>query len=792
MIFTKKKFYVGGMTCAACSAGIERAVKRLDGVTSATVLLMAKTLVAEFDESKVSPEKIIRTVESLGYTASAEFKGNKDDSANKLKIRFIVSLVFLVPLMFICMLGEKVFPTLEKKYSLLIQLCLSAIIVAINFKFYTSGVKAVKNLSPNMDTLVSLGSFSAFVYSVAITLTVFNGSVAAHHVFYESAAMVLTLVTLGKWLEELSKRKTGEEIEKLTTLIPDTVTVIDDGEEKAISTSELKLGDVVVLRAGDFSPVDGVAVQGFAGVDKSAITGESIPEEVTLGGKIFSGSIVKTGYLYVKAEKVGGETLFSQIVDIVKSAGASKAPAQKFADKVSAVFVPAVTAAAIVTFIVWIIIGTPYLAFKYAISVLVVSCPCALGLATPVAVMAATGKAASMGILYKDAESLQKIGKVNCVILDKTATITEGKPKVTDFMNYSALSNERVFLLASALEKQSNHPLKSAIIEFCGDSDEVVENFSYEVGKGVIGEVDGKKYYLGSFKTLNDDNRFFGKTVVTLSDGVEVIAAFGIADTVKDGSADAIKELNADGILTVMLTGDNQSAAKRVAEDTGIKEFRAEVLPEGKANETQAYKDKGFITAFAGDGINDSPALKTADVGVAVGTGTDIALESADVILVGGRLTALCDAIKLGKKATTIIKGNLFWAFFYNVLFIPVAAGVFAFAGFTFTPAWAAACMCLSSLFVVTNALRVRSYDGKKERLAVKNGGEKMKVKIEGMMCKHCAARVTEALSSLAGVKSVSVDLKKKCAIIDGEASESDIKAAVENAGYEFKGMDKK
>lgn len=785
-----KKFYVGGMTCTACSSGIERAVKKLEGVKTASVSLMAKTLTVDYDDSLISAEKIINTVEKLGYTAAAEFKTQKDDTAKKLKTRFIFSVALLIPLMLFCMGGEKLFPNLQYKYNLTVQLVLALLVMIINYKFFTSGFKAVKNLSPNMDTLVSMGSLSAFIYSLAITVLVYLEKIPSErHVFYESAAMVLALVTLGKWLEELSKRKTGEEIEKLSKMIPDTVTVLVGEEEKVIATAQLNEGDIVILRAGDFSPTDGVVVDGYAGVDKSAITGESLPEEISVGGKVFSGSIIKTGYLKVKAERVGGETLFSRIVDIVKTAGASKAPAQKFADKVSAVFVPTVTVIALITFVTWFIIAGYYEAFKYGITVLVVSCPCALGLATPVAVMAATGKAASLGVLYKDAEALQKMGSIKYALLDKTATITEGAPKVTDFINYSAIDNAKIFAIVSALERESNHPLKNAVTEFCGDTDVKISGFEYVIGKGIVGEAEGQKYYLGNFKTVADDRNFVGKTVITLSDGVDVLAAFGIADTVKESSVEAVSELNRMGVASVMITGDNQSAAKRVAEETGIKEYRAEVLPEGKALETEKYKKKG-LTAFVGDGINDSPALKTADVGVAVGTGTDIAIESADVILVNGKLSALCDCIRLSKRATRIIKGNLFWAFFYNVLFIPVAAGVFAFCGFTFTPALASECMCLSSLFVVTNALRVRGYNGEKERLAAKNkGGSKMKIKVEGMMCKHCACKVTEALSALSGVKSVSIDLKKKLAIIDGEVEEIAVKQAIENAGYGYKGI---
>ena len=785
----QKRLYVGGMTCTACSQGIEKAVKKLDGIKTASVSLMAKTLDVEFDDSILTVDKIIRAVESLGYTASAEEKKSEDNTALKLKRRFIVSLCFLVPLMFLCMLGEKVFPQLDYKYNLIIQAVFSIIIIGINFKFYTSGARAIKNLSPNMDTLVSLGSFSAFVYSVVVMISLFFGKENCDHVFFESSAMVLALVTLGKWLEELSKRKTGEEIEKLTKMIPDTVKVIVDGKEKTIKTAELKTGDTVVLRAGDFSPIDGIVIEGFSGVDKSAITGESLPEEVTVGGSVSSGSVVKTGYLHVKAEKVGGETLFSKIVEIVKTAGASKAPVQKFADKVSAVFVPTVTTIAVITFIIWMITGTTYEAFKYAISVLVVSCPCALGLATPVAVMAVTAKAATLGVLYKNAECIQKITDVNCVLLDKTATITEGKPKVVDFINYSKKSDDEIFKIVSAMEKESNHPLKNAIIDYCGDSEKTVEDFSYIIGKGIVAKVDGEKYCLGNFRKIEND-ALTGKTVVSLLSEEDILAVFAIADTLKADSKEAINGLNGMHITTVMITGDNGSSAKAIASETGISEYCAEVLPEGKAEETTKYKSKGYVTAFVGDGINDSPALKTADVGIAIGTGTDIAIESADVILVNGNLGSLVDAIKLGKKATGIIKGNLFWAFFYNVLFIPVAAGVFTFCGFTFTPTWASACMCASSLFVVLNALRIRLYKSKRQV----NGSETQKVltvKIGGMMCEHCKKKVTNALYGIDKIDSVNVDLKKKCAYIIGEASIEEIKQAIESIGYKYKGIKK-
>ncbi len=781
---TDKKYSVGGMTCSACSAGIEKAVKKLNGVASVSVSLMGKSMDVTFDESVTSDAAIIGAVEKLGYTAGEYGKAQEDDAVKKLKKRFLISLVFLLPLMYFAMGGMIGLPVPEHKINFIIQAVLALVIIAINFKFYTSGVRSVLNGSPNMDALVTLGSAAAYLYSVALTVMAFEGK-AHDHPFFEASAMVMTLVTLGKWLEEISKKKTGSEIEKLSTMIPKIATVIRDGKETQILVGEIEKGEIVLLKAGDYAPIDGSVSEGLAAVDKSAITGESLPEETTVGGKVVSGSIVRSGYLKVKAEKVGKDTLFSSIIEIVKNAGTSKAPVQKFADKIAAVFVPIVTLLAIFTFIVWLAVtGDAYPAFRHAISVLVISCPCALGLATPVAIMAVTGKAASVGVLFKNAEAIQKIAEVNCVLLDKTATLTEGKPKVTDFENLSDKTGEEIKNIISSLERNSNHPLAEAVIAFAGEGNAEIEDFEYVVGKGVKGKVGGKEYSLGNFLPLAEEEaaRYDGKTVIALSSENKVLAVLALFDELKDGSKEAIKLLNADGIKTVMITGDNERAAKLIAKKSGISEYRASVLPEGKADAVKEYNDAGYKTAFVGDGINDSPALATADVGVAIGTGTDIAIESSDAVLASGNVLSLTDAIRLGKKANGIIKGNLFWAFFYNVLFIPVAAGAFAKIGFDFSPMIASACMSVSSLFVVLNALRIRKYKKAAENADM---GADMKFKVEGMMCKHCEAKVTLAAESVEGVKKVKVNLKKKIVEIKGEPDPAKVIAAITEAGYD-------
>ncbi len=797
----KKEYFVGGMTCSACSLGIERNVKKLDGVNFVSVSLIDKTMSVDFDETLQKEETIIATVEGLGYTVALfdEAKIDRQAEAKALKKRFFLSLIFLVPLMYFSMGGMFSLPVFKPTVNLCVQFILSSIIIGVNYKFFVNGFKAVKSLSPNMDTLVSMGSLSAFVYSVVATVFAFLGKDS--HAFYESSAMVLTLVTLGKFLEEKSKTKTGDEIEKLSRLMPKTSTVLRNGKEVTVLTREIEKGESVIVKAGEYVAVDGVIIDGCASVDSSAITGESLPKELNKGESVTSGNIVKNGYLIIKAENVGDNTLFSQIVETVKKAGASKAPVQKFVDKVAGVFVPVVTAIALITFSVWMFInGDLYQSFNYAISVLVISCPCALGLATPVAIVAAFGRGAALGVLFKDALALQKMANVNVVMLDKTATLTEGKPKVTDFMTIK--DRQKVLEISFVMETKSSHPLAECVKDFCkenGVTDKVLESlkingYEYVVGQGVILNVDGQTFYLGNEKLLpknannvyKDSKESFGKTSLYLADDSSVIAVFYVADTIKKESPALIKTLTENGIKTVMVTGDNETVAQAVAEETSIYKYIAGVLPNEKAQAVEREKENGSFVAFVGDGINDSPALKSADVGVAMGTGTDIAIDSADVVLVGGNLKSLDDAVFLSKKTQRVIKGNLFWAFFYNVVAIPVAAGVFAFANVTLTPMIASLCMSVSSLFVVLNALRLTRF-----RKIKKSKGEiKMKqtVKIDGMMCQHCAGRVTELLKNLDGVENVTISLEDKCAYVEGETAlnKEQVKSVIDGAGYKF------
>ena len=809
----KEKFTVTGMTCSACSAGIERTLNKMEGIVKAEVSLMGESMNVEYDETVVTREQIIAAVKGLGYGASlfdaSEWKKKKPQS-NTLKRRFFISLIFLIPLLYFSMGGMIGLPQPSDVVNYTIQLVLTIIIVVINFRFFTSGTKALLKRVPNMDTLVSLGSAASFIYSLVLTIRVYAGSLAHAHMFYESAAMILTLVTLGKWLEEKSRRKTGEEVEKLIKLMPDTVTVERNGVQSAIAFSEIVAGDLLVVKQGDYIPVDGKIVEGHAFVDRAAITGESMPVELGEGDAVTGADIVKSGFVKVVAEKVGAETTLSQIVRMVKEAGASKAPLQKIADKIAGIFVPAVTFIALVTFAVWFAttkdVGS---AANYAISVLVISCPCALGLATPVAVMAATGKGMSLGVLYKDAEALQKAQNVNCVLLDKTATLTVGAPQVTDF---ELLAGEEKFVLglAASIEAHSNHPIAECVRTYAqGKAPEAnfkTENYRYEMGKGASAEYGGMVYRLGNRKLLGNTiqkyayerEKFYskeGKTVVFLADDKRILAIFAIADTLKETSAEAIEELKARKIRVAMLTGDSENVAKAIAEKVGIKEYFAEALPEDKTKAVERVREVGGYVAMVGDGINDSPALKAADVGVAMGTGTDIAIDSADVGLVSGDLRSVSTMVDLSKAAVRNIKENLFWAFIYNCIAIPVAAGVFSFANIELNPMIAAACMSLSSLFVVGNALRLTRF-GKSKNSKNKKSIERKEantmtktLKIEGMMCNHCVMHVTKALEGVSGVEKAEVNLKKKTAVVTlgTEVDDAVLTAAVKEAGYEVK-----
>lgn len=811
-----KRYSITGMTCSACSSGIERAVGKLDGVTLCEVSLMGKSMKAEFEESVVSEEKIFETVKSLGYGIYREGEEPKikEKSLDKrLFIRFIVSVCVLVPLMYVSMghmLGAPVPFFMDphkgnQQWFALYQCILSAIIIIVNYTYFKNGVIAVFKKVPNMDTLVALGSGVSFLYSLVLTILIFIGKsngnmswIEMHmELHFESAAMILTLVDIGKWLEEKSKKKTGDEIDKLLKLAPDTVTIEREGKQSVISIKDVSKGDILIVKQGEYIPVDGTVTEGNSFVDKCAITGESLPVEVTAGNSVTSASLVTNGIIKVRAERVGEETTLSKIVKMVREAGASKAPIQKFADKVAGIFVPVVVLISLLTFLIWMLVDgefVPSHSVTYAISVLVVSCPCALGLATPVAIMTATGKAASLGILYKDAESLQKVCEVNAVLLDKTATITEGKPKVNGIYPFD-VNEAWVVKLAGGIERNSNHPLAKCVVDYAGESFEV-ENFTYTVGKGASATYEGKRYFLGNNKLLEnipitlgvsqkaEELADDGNTVIYLADKNRVLALIAISDSIKEGSQEAVSLLRDRNMRVAMLTGDSEKTALAVAEKVGIDDFVAEVMPEDKLHAVENLQKVGGIVAMVGDGINDSPALKQADVGIAIGGGTDVAIDSAGVVLVNEDLRTLDTVFDLSRATVRNIKENLFWAFFYNVIMIPVAAGVFSAVGFIFNPMIAAACMSLSSLFVVGNALRLLLYKNKKFKK--EDNFMKKTVYIDGMCCEHCAKRVEDKLSAAKNVVSVDVKLKKKLAIIRSreEVSDEEIKMLVSDAGY--------
>ncbi len=802
----KEKFSITGMSCSACSSGIEKNVRRLDGVERADVSLMGESMTVVYDENTLSREDIIKTVQALGYGASVfdeDLLKERKPQPNLLKRRFFLSLIFLVPLMYFSMGGMLNLPQPPLWVSATLQMVLALGVIIVDFKFFTSGTKALIKRVPNMDTLVAMGSGISFLYSLVLTVFIYANKDIHAHLFYESSAMILALVTLGKWLEEKSKRKTGEEIEKLIKLMPNTVTVEREGKEEKIAFNEVQVGDVLVVKQGEYVPVDGKVLDGNGFVDRSALTGESMPIEIAVGDKVTGADIVKSGYLKVLAEKVGADTALSQIVKMVKEAGASKAPIQKTADKIASIFVPAVTLIAVFTFIVWLIAtGDIGKSANYGICVLVISCPCSLGLATPVAVMASTGRGMALGVLYKDAEALQKAKDINCVLLDKTATLTVGKPKVTDV---EILGGEREtnLALAYAIESHSAHPIAECIKEYVVSERVLdipkIQNYEYTTGKGASAEYENKKYFLGNRRLISgvDDKRAYeleksyskqGKTAVFLADEDNILSVFAVADTLKEESKQVVADLQAKGIRVGMLTGDNESVAKAISDEVGITDYFAEALPEDKVSAVKRVQSVGGFVAMVGDGINDSPALKQADIGVAMGNGTDVAMDSADVVLSRGDLRLVGTMVELSKKTVRNIKQNLFWAFFYNCLAIPLAGGVFAFAGISLTPMIGAGCMSLSSLFVVTNALRLTSFGKTK-----KKGEEKMQkvLKVEGMMCQHCVAHVRKALEGVVGAGNVDVNLKKKTATVtlDADVSDDALVSAVTEAGYEVKSV---
>lgn len=824
------------MTCSACSAHVEKAVSKLDGVKKAEVNLLTNSMVVEYDEAATSSAEIINSVESGGYTAElAEKKAEKkrskpsDTRKNELhtrKIKLIWSIIFLVPLFYISMghmLGAPLPSFLTGDENTLAfaftQFLFTIPIVLINSNYFTNGFKNLIKRSPNMDTLIALGASAALVYGIYAIYGIgyslghgdaFSAMHFAMNLYFESAGTILTLISVGKYLEARAKGKTTEAIEKLLDLAPKTALVERDGAEKIIPAEELVNGDIVIVKAGESAAADGVIVEGSATLDQSAVTGESVGVEKTVGDKIIASSINKNGYFKMKAERVGDETTLAQIIRLVEDATSSKAPIAKLADKISGVFVPIVISAAVLTAAIWLIIGAgTETALSNAIAVLVISCPCALGLATPVAIMAGTGKGAENGILIKSAEALETAHKVNTVVMDKTGTITVGEPKVVAVHGLNT-NEQKLMSIAASLEKQSSHPLADAINNYAEDNStdilQVVE-FNSTFGKGISGVINDEKYFAGNLALMNDfginiaatgkiaeelaDN---GATPLFVSDSKQILGIIGVADEPKPDAVQAINELLKMNVEVVMLSGDNKRTAEAVAKKLGIRQVISEVLPQEKETQIRTLQEQGKVVAMVGDGINDAPALARADIGMAIGAGTDIAIDSADIVLMRSSLLDVSSAIRLSKATIRNIKENLFWAFFYNAIGIPLAAGAFSqLTGWTLNPMFAAAAMSLSSFCVVMNALRLKLFKIERSNKKITQEEKIMKktIHIEGMMCGHCQAHVEKALNELDGVKA-EVDLNKKCAVVtvSSDVSDATLTKAVVDAGYAVTGID--
>ncbi|MBR2043947.1 MAG: cadmium-translocating P-type ATPase [Clostridia bacterium] len=815
-----KKYNITGMSCAACSARVEKAVKALSGVDVCTVNLLTNSMTVS---GSVSEEAVIKAVEKAGYgaiLAGKEIKSNEDrtdDDVKRLVKRLACSLVFLILLMYISM-GHTMwgFPLPEfftgnEAAIALSQLILAGFVMVINQRFFINGFKGVIKGAPNMDTLVALGSSAAFIYSVfELFLMTANPQTAnLHNLYFESAAMILTLITVGKLLEAKAKGKTTNALKGLMSLTPKKATVIRNNEETGVSVEEVEIGDIFIVKAGEIVPVDGIITDGACSVDESALTGESIPSDKTVGDKVTGACIVKSGYIKCKATAVGEDTMLSKIIKTVSDAAASKAPIARIADRVSGVFVPFVMTVAVLTTVIWLILGQSFgYALSRGISVLVISCPCALGLATPVAIMVGSGVGAKRGILFKTATVLEETGKTDIVVLDKTGTVTCGTPSVTDIFGSSP---DLLLKYAASLERKSEHPLSVAVVKearkkgitFLPSSD-----FTAYTGKGVSATVDGKfvvggKYAFvkeyceisGELQSKADELSLQGKTPLYFALNGEPLGIIAVADEVKSDSAAAVEKLKKMGIRVIMLTGDNKLCASAVAEQTGIDEVLSNLLPEDKASEIIRLRGEGRVM-MVGDGINDSPALTAADVGVAMGSGTDIAANSADVILMNNSLSDVPAAINLSKGVLTNVKENLFWAFIYNSLGIPLAAGAFvALLGWELNPMFGAAAMSLSSFCVVINALRLNFI--KLDRFIpkrVKKEKRKMKkvMKIEGMMCPHCEARVKSILEELGEVETAAVSHKDGKAVLtlNKQIGDETLKSVVENAGYKVISID--
>ncbi len=816
-----KQFNVTGMSCAACSARVEKAVSKLDGVTSCSVSLLTNSMSVD---GEASSESIIKAVREAGYGASekgeeksksSDEEALEDHETPKLKKRLVWSLVFLIILMYFSMGHMMMNLPLPSWFDGnhvamgLVQLLLSGIIMVINQRFFISGFKSLWGRSPNMDTLVALGSTASFVWSIyalfAMTKAQQIGDSAAVMTFmdefyFESAAMILTLITVGKMLEARSKGKTTDALKGLMKLAPKTANIIRGENEVSVSVDEVKKGDIFVVRPGESIPVDGVVIDGSSAVDESALTGESIPVDKTPGDNVSAATINRSGFLRCKASRVGVDTTLSQIIKMVSDAAATKAPIAKIADKVSGVFVPVVISIAVITFIIWLLIGKNVsFALARGISVLVISCPCALGLATPVAIMVGSGKGAKGGILFKTAATLENAGKVKIVALDKTGTITEGKPEVTDIIPFGSLKSNELLEIAASVEEKSEHPLARAVTEAADKMNiKVLEvtDFKALAGSGLSAKLGVERILGGSLKFISENADIpqefkenaeklseQGKTPLLFTRSGALCGIIAVADTIKHDSAEAIRQMKKMGIRVVMITGDNERTAKAIGKTAGVDEVIAGVLPDGKESAVRKLQSGGKV-AMVGDGINDAPALTRADVGIAIGAGADVAIDAADVVLMKNTLLDVPAAIRLSRATLKNIHENLFWAFIYNVIGIPLAAGCFVGFGLTLNPMFAAAAMSLSSFCVVSNALRLnfcRMYEG-----AAQHDGNIYTIKIKGMMCEHCENRVKNALTALPEVKSVTVSFKKGTAEaeLDENADPDRLRKAVEEQNY--------
>lgn len=817
----KQQFDVTGMSCAACSARVEKAVKAVAGVERCAVSLLTNSMAVEGD---APAEAIVEAVTAAGYGASPKGAEKKPVSPKKteksevktLLTRLICSLALLLPLMYLTMghgmWGWPVPKALAENAMAqgLTQLLLTTAVLVINQKFFKSGVRGLLHRAPNMDTLVSLGAAAAYGYSLAVLyrLTAMPEHMhMLHELYFESAAMILTLITLGKLLEARAKGKTTDALQSLLALSPKTATVVRDGKELSIPVEQVRAGDVFLVRPAQSIPVDGVVLEGSSAVNEAALTGESLPVDKAEGDTVSAATMNQSGFLKCRATRVGEDTTLSQIIKLMSDAAATKAPIAKLADRVSGVFVPAVMSVAAVTLIVWLLVGQSFgYALARGISVLVISCPCALGLATPVAIMVGSGMGAKRGILFKTAVSLETTGKVHTVVMDKTGTVTEGKPRVTDLLPAEGVTEERLLSTAFALEARSEHPLARAIVERAGDqTPAAVTDFAAAAGNGLSARLDGvelrggKRAYMTAAVPQAWEERALalaqeGKTPLYFSEGGRFLGLIAVADTLKPDTVDAVRELKRLGLHLVLLTGDNRRTAEAIARQAGIDEVVADVLPDGKEAVVRELQKNGRV-CMVGDGVNDAPALTRADVGLAIGAGTDVAIDAADVVLMNSRLSDVATAVRLSRATLRNIRENLFWAFFYNSLGIPLAAGAFvSLLGWEMNPMFGAAAMSLSSFCVVTNALRLNFFGDKKSKKHHNKEQKTMKktMKIEGMMCGHCEAAVKRALEAIPQVESAEVSHVSGTAVVTLREPVADdvLRAAVEAKDYRVTSVD--